>query len=78
MQIHQQQKLPALDHKVLNECCKNTLENLRKNKWKGILEKVIHNKKTRNKLRTLTESQMKDLGLTKADIEKEVSKPLWK
>lgn len=80
MKTHSSHESPALKNSSIKieVCCKNTLDNLKKNTWKKRLAKILHNWKTRSKLNTLNEAQMKDLGLTTIDIEQETNKPLWK
>ncbi|MGO2234838.1 MAG: DUF1127 domain-containing protein [Marinomonas sp.] len=58
--------------------CKQTLAKLKENTWKQRLSKVAHNWRTRSRLSRLNEAQLKDIGLTAADVDHEVRKPLWK
>ena len=62
----------------ISQCCKATLDNLKKRQWKTIFKKIAHNWRTRNRLSQLNEAQLKDIGLTAADVEHEVRKPVWK
>ncbi|SHF98333.1 Uncharacterized conserved protein YjiS, DUF1127 family [Marinomonas polaris DSM 16579] len=58
--------------------CKNSLAKLKENTWKQRLAKIAHNWRTRNRLSQLNDAQLKDLGLTAADVDQEVRKPVWK
>ena len=58
--------------------CTNTLAKLKANIWKQRLAKIAHNWRTRNRLSRLDDAQLKDLGLTAADVIQEVKKPVWK
>ena len=58
--------------------CKNALAKLKANTWKQRLAKIAHNWRTRSRLSRLDDSQLKDLGLTAADVDHEVNKALWK
>jgi uncharacterized protein YjiS (DUF1127 family) len=58
--------------------CKNALAKLKKNTWKQRLAKIAHNWRTRSRLSRLDDAQLKDIGLTAADVEHEVRKPVWK
>lgn len=80
MKTNASQESSSLEKKSLNieACCKNTLENLNEKTWKKIIKKIVHNWRTRGMLHTLSDAQMKDLGLTAVDIEQETNKPLWK
>lgn len=62
----------------ISQCCKATLENLKEKPWKAIFKKIAHNWRTRSRLSQLNDAQLKDLGLTAADVEHEVNKALWK
>ncbi len=62
----------------ISQCCKATLENLKEKPWKAIFKKIAHNWRTRNRLSQLNDAQLKDLGLTAADVDQEVIKPIWK
>jgi uncharacterized protein YjiS (DUF1127 family) len=66
------------NHLDINNCCKETLDNLKEKPWKAIFKKIAHNWRTRSRLSQLNEAQLKDIGLTAADVEKEINKPLWK
>ncbi|RNF47035.1 DUF1127 domain-containing protein [Marinomonas hwangdonensis] len=72
--------LNNLENSQLNvsQCCKNTLAKLKANIWKQRLAKIAHNWRTRSKLSSLDDAQLKDLGLTAADVDQEVRKPVWK
>lgn len=72
--------LNNLENSQLNvsQCGKATLDNLKKRQWKTIFKKIAHNWRTRNRLSQLNEAQLKDIGLTAADVEHEVNKALWK
>ncbi|MGO2513042.1 DUF1127 domain-containing protein [Marinomonas polaris] len=39
---------------------------------------MAHNWRTRSRLSRLDDAQLKDIGLTAADVEHEVRKPVWK
>ncbi|NVK75674.1 MAG: DUF1127 domain-containing protein [Oceanospirillaceae bacterium] len=58
--------------------CKKTLAKLKENTWKQRLAKIAHNWRTRSRLSQLNDAQLKDLGITAADVDHEVNKPLWK
>tara|TARA_R110001606_G_scaffold297311_1_gene445156 strand:- start:348 stop:590 length:243 start_codon:yes stop_codon:yes gene_type:complete len=58
--------------------CKNALAKLKANTWKQRLAKIAHNWRTRSRLSRLDDAQLKDLGLTAADVDQEVRKPVWK
>ena len=58
--------------------CKNALAKLKENTWKQRLAKIVHNWRTRHRIRYLNEAQLKDIGLTAADVDQEVRKPVWK
>jgi uncharacterized protein YjiS (DUF1127 family) len=58
--------------------CKNALAKLKTNTWKQRLAKIAHNWRTRSRLSRLDDAQLKDIGLTAADVDHEVNKPLWK
>ncbi|PJE57195.1 DUF1127 domain-containing protein [Marinomonas sp. BSi20584] len=58
--------------------CKNALAKLKANTWKQRLAKIAHNWRTRSRLSQLNDAQLKDLGLTAADVDQEVRKPAWK
>ena len=62
----------------ISQCCKATLDNLKEKPWKTIIKKIAHNWRTRSRLSRLNEAQLKDIGLTAADVDHEVNKPLWK
>ncbi|WP_421851288.1 DUF1127 domain-containing protein [Marinomonas sp.] len=62
----------------ISQCCKDTLDNLKEKPWKAIFKKIAHNWRTRNRLSQLNDAQLKDLGLTAADVDHEVRKPVWK
>lgn len=62
----------------INDCCKNALAKLKENTWKQRLAKIAHNWRTRSRLNSLTETELKDLGITAADVDHEVRKPVWK
>jgi uncharacterized protein YjiS (DUF1127 family) len=62
----------------INDCCKNALAKLKENTWKQRLAKIAHNWRTRSRLSRLDDAQLKDIGLTAADVDHEVHKPLWK
>ena len=62
----------------ITSSCKNTLAKLKENTWKQRLAKIAHNWRTRSRLSHLNEAQLKDLGLTAADVDQEVRKPVWK
>jgi uncharacterized protein YjiS (DUF1127 family) len=62
----------------ISQCCKATLENLKEKPWKAIIKKIAHNWRTRNRLSHLNEAQLKDIGLTAADVDHEVRKAIWK
>jgi uncharacterized protein YjiS (DUF1127 family) len=71
------------NHLNIESCCKNALDNLKEttqkqNVWKRLLQRIVHNWKTRSRLNSLSDAQMKDLGLTSSDIYNETNKPLWK
>ncbi|GGN32264.1 MULTISPECIES: DUF1127 domain-containing protein [Marinomonas] len=72
--------LNNLENSQLNvsQCCKATLDNLKEKPWKAIFKKIAHNWRTRNRLSQLNEAQLKDIGLTAADVDHEVNKALWK
>ncbi|ETX09771.1 hypothetical protein MUS1_05860 [Marinomonas ushuaiensis DSM 15871] len=74
MEINQAKNIPL----SINQCCENTLDTLTKKSLKPLFKKMLHNWKTRSRLHTLSESQMKDIGLTSVDIYNETNKPLWK
>lgn len=80
MKNYSLQESSLLENNSLNieACCKSTLDNLKKSTWRKLLAKIVHNWKTRSRLNTLNDAQMKDLGLTAVDIKKETNKPLWK
>ena len=65
--------LNNLENSQLNvsQCCKATLDNLKEKPWKAIFKKIAHNWRTRNLLSELNEAQLKDIGLTAADVDKE-------
>ncbi|MBD5770367.1 DUF1127 domain-containing protein [Marinomonas sp. SM2066] len=46
--------------------------------WKQHLKRIVHNWRTRSRLNSLSDAQMKDLGLTSSDIYNETNKALWK
>ncbi|MDE8603595.1 DUF1127 domain-containing protein [Marinomonas sp. RSW2] len=58
--------------------CKNALAKLKTNTWKQRLAKIAHNWRTRSRLSRLDDAQLKDIGLTAADVDHEVNKSLWK
>ena len=58
--------------------CKNTLAKLKEKTWKQRLAKIAHNWRTRRQLINLDEAQLKDIGLTAADVDHEVNKSIWK
>lgn len=58
--------------------CKNALAKLKANAWKQRLAKIAHNWRTRSRLSRLDDAQLKDIGLTAADVDHEVNKSLWK
>ena len=62
----------------VSQCGKATLDNLKEKQWKTIFKKIAHNWRTRNRLSQLNEAQLKDIGLTAADVDHEVRKPVWK
>lgn len=62
----------------VSQCCKATLDKLKEKPWKQRLAKIVHNWRTRNRLNHLNEAQLKDIGLTAADVDHEVNKALWK
>lgn len=62
----------------ITSSCKNTLAKLKENTWKQRLAKITHNWRTRRRLNHLNEAQLKDIGLTAADVDHEVRKPVWK
>ena len=62
----------------ITSSCKNALAKLKANTWKQRLAKITHNWRTRNRLSRLDDAQLKDLGLTAADVDQEVRKPVWK
>jgi len=62
----------------INDCCKNALAKLKKSTWKQRLAKIVHNWRTRSRLSQLNDAQLKDIGLTAADVKHEVRKPVWK
>ncbi|RCX07232.1 DUF1127 domain-containing protein [Marinomonas foliarum] len=62
----------------VSQCCKATLDNLKEKPWKAIIKKIAHNWRTRSRLNHLNEAQLKDIGLTAADVDHEVRKPVWK
>jgi len=63
---------------AVNTCCQSTLDKVNQNELLLLIQKIHHNWKTRQALRSLSPSQMDDIGVTKEEIEIEVSKPLWK
>ncbi len=69
-----------LENSQLNvsQCCKATLDKLKEKPWKAIIKKIAHNWRTRSRLNHLNEAQLKDIGLTAADVDYEVRKPVWK
>lgn len=76
---------PEAQLKCINPCAigvapdeKYTLDKIKVNAWKSVFKKVAHNWRTRSRLHTLNESQLKDIGLTAADVDHETRKPLWK
>lgn len=73
-------EMPILTNRPLDisQCGKATLDNLKEKPWKAIIKKIAHNWRTRNRLSHLNEAQLKDIGLTAADVDQEVNKPLWK
>lgn len=74
------EEMNNLENNQLNvsQCCKATLDNLKKKPWKAIFKKIAHNWRTRNRLSQLNEAQLKDIGLTADDVNHEVRKPVWK
>lgn len=62
----------------INEHSTNTLDKFKGKPWGSRFQQIVHNWKTRKKLRTLNLSQLKDIGLTSDDIENEISKAWWK
>ncbi|MGO2513040.1 DUF1127 domain-containing protein [Marinomonas polaris] len=62
----------------ITSSCKNALAKLKANTLKQRLAKIAHNWRTRSRLSRLNEAQLKDLGLTAADVDQEVRKPVWK
>jgi uncharacterized protein YjiS (DUF1127 family) len=74
------EEMNKLESSQLNvsQCCKATLDNLKQKPWKAIIKKIAHNWRTRNRLSRLNEAQLKDIGLTAADVDQEVRKPFWK
>ncbi|WOD07642.1 DUF1127 domain-containing protein [Marinomonas sp. GJ51-6] len=74
---HESSVLESSNIKI-EACCKSALDNLKKNTWRKLLAKIVHNWKTRSRLKTLSDAQLKDLGLTSSDVYNEVHKPLWK
>ena len=62
----------------ITSSCKNALAKLKENTWKQRLAKITHNWRTRSRLSQLNDAQLKDLGLTAADVDHEVRKPVWK
>lgn len=80
MKACQVEKQSHLDSATVNleECCQNTLDILKEKPWKTLFKKLLHNWSTRSRLGALDESQLKDLGLTSADVNHEIRKPLWK
>lgn len=62
----------------ITSSCKNALAKLKENTWKQRLAKITHNWRTRSRLSQLNDAQLKDLGLTSADVDYEVRKPVWK
>ena len=55
----------------------NGLEKL-VNKLTHVLQKTNHNWHTRKSLAKLNDAALKDIGLSKADVDQELNKPLWK
>lgn len=62
----------------LHKCCQNTLDILKEKPLKMLFQRIVHNWKTRSRLNSLTETELKDLGITAADVDHEVRKPVWK
>ncbi len=67
----------------IEACCKNALDSFKENTqkkamWKQHLKRIAHNWRTRSRLNSLSDAQMKDLGLTSSDIYNETNKALWK
>lgn len=56
----------------------HTLDRLKVKAWRKTLAIIAHNWRTRSRLKTLNESQLKDIGLSAADVDHETRKPLWK
>ncbi|WP_425642892.1 DUF1127 domain-containing protein [Marinomonas gallaica] len=76
---------PEVQLKCVNPCTigvasneRYTLGKIKINAWKQLFKKVAHNWRTRSRLHMLNESQLKDIGLTAADVDQETHKPLWK
>jgi len=80
MKNHQMQISASVNNTPLNisESSINTLDKFKGKPWRNHFEKIVHNWKTRQALRTLSESQIKDIGLTSTDINNEINKPWWK
>ncbi|NLQ18429.1 DUF1127 domain-containing protein [Marinomonas sp. M1K-6] len=80
MRNHASEEMNILKNSQLDisHCCQATLENLKEKPWQAIIKKIAHNWRTRNRLSQLNEAQLKDIGLTAADVDHEVNKPLWK
>jgi len=74
------ESLNNLENSQLNVslCCKATLDNLNKRQWISIFKKIALNWLTRYRLSHLDDAQLKDIGLTAADVDHEVNKALWK
>ena len=70
-------KLESSELVITNEC-KNALAKLKEKPWKATFKKMLHNWRTRSRLSQLNDAQLKDLGLTAADVDHEVRKPVWK
>lgn len=80
MKAGTEQQFKCMSH---NSICQATndsheLVKAKSKAWKQLFEKIIHNWRTRSRLSTLNEAQLKDIGLTAADVDHEIHKPLWK
>ena len=68
------------NHACLEQVQTIKLNGLEKfiNRLSLVIKRAQHNRRTRQQLARLNESQLKDIGMTKAETYEELNKPLWR
>ncbi|MBJ7539773.1 DUF1127 domain-containing protein [Marinomonas transparens] len=66
------------DADLISQCCQRIEKKLTFKNVLAKLRKAYRNWRTRRQLMTISETDMKDLGLTRSDVYHEIEKPFWK